>query len=245
MRSLLLLPLLMLAGCGIVSDADKKIFSLEDRQPTEQERLFHHLGLVMQSAKPCYLIDERRVTGSGFNPVGQQVSHLRSSCLRGAALHSGNPEFCRDVISVSTAMRSGATLNREHCERDARHSNARISVSLDIDAVVALLGYSTDELDHLLTEAGRFSSVEVARRYRTSYPPHIYRAEIERHVLHAREFFDRLNKHAEGIDPASREAMLSVPYAPRFIRPFPPPEQRTTGPAELRIMAGDQDNELR
>jgi len=216
---------LALSGCGLASDADDKIYFGALRQPEALEHQYLDLAIEIDSTKPCFLIARDSVVRAGFNSVGNQVSYLRSRCLAQVAAHTADASLCAQVRSVSTLFYSGAKLDRVNCRRNAAASGGRISSSLDVPSMVALAGYDETAVNAHLVSEGRFSSEEVAARWRLDAPGR-YWDEVRRHLLHSEQFFRRIEELPGYGDSADLARMGSVAWQPRYIRPFPPLEQR-------------------
>ena len=232
--SLLMTLAVVISGCGILSDADEKIYFTETRQPDELEYQYSALGSVIHSAKPCYLIHPDSLRKAGFNDVGSQVSFVRSSCFFVVAAATGDQDICANVRSVSTIFLSGADRNASLCRQVA--GSGGFGDSLDVPAIVALAGYSQHEVDLYLASQERFSTAEVAMHYRQEQPD-TYWGEVRRHLLHSADFFERIGSLPSFGTPADQAIMNAMTWTPRYQRPWVPPEQRTQSMPEARVPA--------
>lgn len=230
---------LALSGCGLASDADDKIYFGALRRPQPLEHQYLYLAIEIDSAKPCFLIARDSVVRAGFNSAGNQVSYLRSRCLAQVAAHTADASLCAQVRSVSTLLYSGAGLDSDNCRRNAAASGGRVSSSLDVPSIVALAGYDETAVDVHLVSEGRFSSAEVAARWRLDAPGR-YWGEVRRHLLHSEEFFRRIEQLPGYAEPPDLARMRSVAWQPRYIRPFPPLEQRRRAMPQHGMRAGSQ-----
>ncbi|WP_157092261.1 hypothetical protein [Thioalkalivibrio nitratireducens] len=224
-----------MTGCGLVSDADEKLYFGEKRQPVELEYQYVALANELQSIKPCYLIHPRSLRAGAFGSVGSQVSLNRSTCFAWVAEGSGNEKPCDKVRSASTLFLSGADLNAETCRRNARVPGM-VSLRLDVPEIVALAGYEEEEIDVYLVSEGRFSGIEAAQRYRRDQPS-TYWNEVQMTLLHTEQFFDRIGR-LPGFGTAEDQAtMNALRWEPRQQRLWTLPEQRTRSVPEIRVPA--------
>lgn len=224
--------ILVLSGCGAVSDADEKIF-VNHRQPDELERQFLYLARYLDSAKPCFLIHPKSLSIGPFSPAGTKVSFIRSICFRDVAFHTGDNTPCQHVRSVSTFLYSGDKLNAAFC-RETATGHGRLSNNLNIREIVALAGYSESDIDTFLVAEGRFSSAERAAYYRDNEPS-VFWLEVMEYVIGSREFFDRIETLPGFASERDIEAMKNVTWRPRFQKELPPPEESLPNLPEFRI----------
>ncbi|MBZ2190106.1 hypothetical protein K8B33_13440 [Alcanivorax sp. JB21] len=218
LRGLLMAPimalLLALSGCGLISGADEQVGFAAPRDPDDVEFQFLYLARYLDSAKPCYLIHPQSLTRSAFNARGTRVSYVRSGCFRDVAFHTGDAALCRHVRSVSTLFLSGERLNAATCRKNAT-GNGRVANSLDVPAIVALAGFSDQEVDRFLVAQNRFSSIaEAAEARQRDAARHAY--EVRDVLLHSREFFQRIEALPGFADERDRADMAAVPWQPRF-----------------------------
>lgn len=232
--AILIMFSVLISGCGLLSDADEKIYFSEIRQPVELEYQFLALANEIHSAKPCYLIHPDSLRRAAFHAVGSQVTNIRSQCFLVVAGASGDAQLCDQVRSVSTVFLSGVNMNATACRQRVGLGSG--SYNLDVQKLVALAGYTEDEVDVDLVAAGRFSSVEVARRYRQESPG-TYWGEVRRHLLHTNDFFERIGSLPGFGTAADRAIMNALTWNPRFQRPWGLPEQRTRSRPEIRVPA--------
>ncbi|MFC2993120.1 hypothetical protein ACFODV_13905 [Halomonas tibetensis] len=230
-----------LSGCGLFSDADEKFLFGDTRKPDALEYEYRALANELHSTKPCYLIHPQSLSRGGFGPVGNQVSLLRSRCFAAVAESSGDERLCDKVRSASTLFSSGANLNAESCRRTARLNHDRriksvVSYRLDVPQIVSLSGYDEEEIDAYLVSEGRFSSLEVAMRYRRDQSS-TYWNEVKMTLLHTEEFFDRI-VHMPGFGTSDdQRKMNALGWNPRQQRLWTPPDERTHSAPEIRLPA--------
>ena len=243
MRSLwAAIPLLLVAtlinGCGVFSDADEKRYG-DTRQPDALERHYLALANELQSSKPCYLIHPESLIRSGFNAVGSQVALKRSRCFFVVARASGAPDLCEKVRSVSTIFLSGADMNTQLCRRVASVRGG-YGYGLDVPRIVALAGYTEEEVDAYLVSEERFSSLDVARRYRQERSS-TYWGEVRRHLLHSEAFFERIDRLPSFGTAQDAAEMGTLAWKPRPQRPWVPPEQRGRSAPAVRVPAQEAE----
>lgn len=224
-----------MSGCGFFSDADEKFYFSEGRQPDPLEYEYRALADELHSIKPCYLIHPHSLSKGGFAPVGSQVSLLRSRCFATVAQGTGNEHVCDKVRSASTFFLSGAELDAENCRSLARVKGGT-AFSLDVAGMVSLAGYDEDEVNAYLYSKGRFSSIEVAMRYRRDRPS-TYWNEVRMTLLHTEEFFNRITQFPGFGTPEDEAKMQALKWEPRKQRLWTPPEERTHSSPELRLPA--------
>ncbi|MCH8543870.1 MAG: hypothetical protein LAT61_09900 [Alcanivorax sp.] len=213
LRGGLLAGLLALSGCGVISGADEQIGFSQPREPDAVEFQFLYLARHLDSPKPCYLIHPKSLTRSAFNAQGTRVRYVRSGCFRDVAFHTGDAALCQHVRSVSTLFLSGARLDAAAC-RDSATGNGRVSNSLNVPAIVALAGYTDEEVDRFLVARERFPSVaEAAEARRQDAARHEY--EVRDVLLHSRAFFERIDSLPGFADADDRAAIAAVPWQPR------------------------------
>ncbi|WP_111655765.1 hypothetical protein [Isoalcanivorax indicus] len=211
-----LLPGLVLAlcGCGLVSGADEQVGVTSPRDPDPIEYQFLYLARHLDSAKPCYLIHPQSLIRSAFNTPGTRVSYVRSGCFRDVAFHTGDAALCRQVRSVSTLFLSGHRLDAAACRENAT-GNGRVANSLDVSAIVALAGFSDEEVDRFLVAKNRFASMaEAAEARHREAARHAY--EVRDVLLHSREFFARIDSLPGFAADADRAEMAKIAWQPRF-----------------------------
>ena len=223
------------SGCGFFSDADEKFYFGEERKPNELEYQYRALANEIYSIKPCYLIHPHSLSGSGFGPVGNQVSLVRSRCFHVVAQRLGDERICKKVRSASTLFLSGAELDADNCRRIARAKGGS-SFNLDVQQIVYLAGYDNDQVDQYLVSEKRFSSIDAAMNYRRDRAS-IYWNEVQMTLLHTEQFFNRIGQFPEFGKPEDRAKMNAVEWAPRQQRFWTPPEERTHSAPELRVPA--------
>ena len=210
----LIVVLLLLSGCGVISDADEKIIFKQHREPQALELQFLDLARYLDSAKPCYLIHPQSLVKAPFNPDGSRVSFVRSTCFRDVAFHAGDDSLCQKVRSVSTLLLSGAELNEKNC-RETATGYGRVSNNLNVQKILMLAGYSESDVDASLVVAGRFSTATEALQSRQQSLVH-YWAEVRETVLHSREFFERIDELPGFADSRDRTDMAAISWQPRL-----------------------------
>ena len=216
---------LALGGCGFFSDADQKFYFHPTETGNELEPQYISLAQHLHSIKPCFLISPNSLSLGSFNPVGSQVSLVRSRCFSQVARLTHDARICDRVRSASTLLYSGADENAQSC-RIASQYNGMIAYRMEVKEIVQLAGYGEDEVDTYLTAAARFSSVAAAERFRREQPV-VYWAEARAYLLPSREFFSRIDRLPAFGTAADREEMAAVAWRPLQQRHQPPPEQRT------------------
>lgn len=236
MKSLyfIVILLVLVGGCGLLSDADEKIIFGETRKPIDLEREYRALASEIQSFKPCYLIHPDSLRKSGFASIGNQVSYLRSRCFLAVARQTGDRDICSSVRSVSTIFLSGADMNADLCRQVAGSGGS--SPSLDVELMVGLAGYTKGEVDAYLVIEQRFTSLEAASRFRREKPD-VYWGEVRRHLLHSADFFERTRSFPGFASAADEAKMRSLPWSPPVQRPWVAPEQRRRSVPEVRVRA--------
>lgn len=233
-----LLVTFFMSSCGLVSDADKKIYWNNMRQTNELEYQYRALASEIHSIKPCYLIHPESGSKGAFNSVGSQVSLTRSACYLAVAGASGNEYICDKVVSVSTIFLSGADFNEESCRRVAK-SKSMTSYNLNVPEIVSLAGYSEAEIDTYLIDKGRFSNFETAKHFRENNPS-TYWGEVTRNLLNSEEFFEQISNLPGFGTSADKAEMNKIQWEPRQQRPWIPPEQREQSVPEVNLQAQEQ-----
>lgn len=218
---------LTVGGCGFFSDADQKFYFPPTETGNELEPQYISLAQHLHSIKPCFLISPNSLSLGSFNPVGLQVSLMRSRCFSEVAHLTHDARICDRVRSVSTLLYSGADVNAQSCRIASQHEGGMIVYGMEVKEIVQLAGYREDEVDAYLTAAARFSGLAAAERFRQEQPV-VYWEEARVYLLPSREFFSRIDRlPAFGTTAADREEMAAVTWRPLQQRHQPPPEQRT------------------
>ncbi|SDY04574.1 hypothetical protein SAMN05421881_10165 [Nitrosomonas halophila] len=221
----ILVPLLIVSGCGAISDADEIIF-FKYRQPDELERQYLHLATYLNSAKSCFLIHPETLSVAPLNPDGSKVSFLRSSCFMHVASLSGDDAICQKVRSVSTFLYTGNMLNAKLCRELASTANPYAgrqvagAGNLNVQKILTLAGYSESDVDTFLVAEGRFSSAERAAYYRDNEPS-VFWLEVMEYVIGSRGFFNRIDILPGFASERDLEAMKNVTWRPRFQKELP------------------------
>lgn len=219
----MLLSMVLLSGCGAVSDADEKIF-LNQREADRIERQFLYLASYLNSVKPCFLIHPQSVTIAPFNSAGTKVSFVRSNCFRNVVTHTGDDTLCQQVRSVSTLLFSGDKLNVARCRESAASvGSVRVGNNLNIQEMVVLAGYMENDIDLYLVAEGVFSSPAEAAQQRQQNPSS-YWYEVRLTLPHSRDFFDRIDQLPGYSNSQDQAEMAAIPWQPRNFR------QKTTRP---------------
>lgn len=222
-----------LSGCGFLSDADQKFYFGGGRQPNQLEYQYVALANEIHSVKPCYLIRPHSLSKAGLNPIGSQVSLVRSECFSAVAQSSQNEMVCENVRSASTLFLSGASLDSERCRRLARGSGGT-AFRLDVQELVLLAGYDLEEIDAYLVSEGRFSGINIAARYRLDRTSTFWN-EVRMTLLHSKQFFLRIGQLPGFGGPEDQAEMDSIEWEPRQIRLWPQAERRSSATPQFRM----------
>lgn len=140
---------LILGGCGLGGDPDRRVVFGEPPSDTE----IQYLGLArfINSEKPCYLISRDSVIAGGMVSHGNQASFIRSDCFRDIAIENRRPELCEHIVTVNTLLYAGHKLNRRHCEESIeRGCCAPGTGKVDREVVFELAGFKKEDIEALL-----------------------------------------------------------------------------------------------
>ena len=207
------MAILLLSGCGAISDADEKIF-VNHREADDIERQFLYLATYLDSAKPCFLIHPESLSIAPFNADGTKVSFVRSTCFSNVAAHTGDETLCQHVRSVSTFLYSGDKLDAARCRQSASTaSGVRMGNSLNIQEIVALAGYSESDIDTYLVSENVYSTLAGAARDRQQNPAG-YWYEVRTTLLHSRDFFYKIDEFPGFSNSSDRAEMKVIPWKP-------------------------------
>jgi hypothetical protein len=156
-RCAAVLVALALAACGVVSCPDRRLSS-SDRPANDHERAYVLIAAATGSPEPCERISPRAYAIDAEAPRGLSVILARSECRARAAERSGDPELCRDVVSVSSLRRDGSDFDAERCRTRAAGNGAEpVELPSNLDALLGELRYTTEVLGHRCMEFVRLS----------------------------------------------------------------------------------------
>jgi hypothetical protein len=209
---------LLLTGCGLFSNPDKRLFSLFENEPNKLERLYYELAGALASEKPCYLISPDSYTVSPgtapFNTSGNVVRLYRSGCFHNVARLSLRSELCENVRTASTVLYSGTDLNRKLCREDVK-ARQRISGTI-IEAsanseIVEMAGLSGSEVNEAMLALDIFPDMETLNAYRAEREDQFNRC-AGRYVIYSEIFFDRIGDFRNFAAPEHLERMKTVEW---------------------------------
>jgi len=212
---LLLVTSLLLSGCGLFSNPDKRIYNLFEQKPNELEQQYFNLAGALASEKPCYLISQNSYTVSpGVAPIntsGNVVSLYRSRCFHNVARLSLRPELCNYIQTASTWIYSGTDLDAERCIQDV-NAQQRVSGNLtETPELVKKADLSDTELNEAMLALGIFPNINVLEDYKAERANQYYRC-ANRFVIYSELFFNKIDAFQNFAGEEDLEAMKSVKW---------------------------------
>lgn len=195
---MLLILSVLLGGCGLFSNPDKRIFfGISGSEPNEHERLYYHVAGAIASEKPCYLISPDAYTvAPGVAPLnmsGNVVRLHRSACFENAAILSKREELCDKVKTASTLLYSGTGLHADRCRQEVSKQQRVSGNIIETEGIAEFAGITGSELAGAMIDLRIFPNPEITEAYREERPDQFKRC-AERYVIYSKLFFHKIDQ---------------------------------------------------
>jgi len=132
---LLITVLVLISGCGFANIS-----------PNSFEGAYISIAVDINAPELCYKINPNSVTyaGGAGVPFGLTTTSTRYECFYDVAVQTHDIDLCKQVRTIY----NGGTITQANCEREAaeRKYRASISIGMDEELILRLLGYNDEEV---------------------------------------------------------------------------------------------------